>query len=220
MMALNLYFHALVYIALASPSSVLSVDSLMQSSLRRPSRFAADDGAGSRAAFIFAARRSARLDSGGFCSCAGQRAPQFFRSRRPSLSQSTGLHVGSHSADADRGDLLTPETYADARSAEHQVEDVITARASDAFRSTDFAHTPHLSPELEDAETCYQAALLAKAAHEFAEMAEKENKQSRAAMLEREREMEWIEKRDDAALNEADSLMEEIQAIANSSNST
>lgn len=111
----------------------------------------------------------------------------------------------------DRHDLLTPETYADSRSAEHRVEGIITAAAADAFRATDFAHEPHLSPELADVETCYEIALLANAAHEFADMADKENRQSRAAMLERERESEWIEQYDVEAVMEAEALIEEIE---------
>mmetsp|Transcript_17583 Transcript_17583/g.38068 ORF Transcript_17583/g.38068 Transcript_17583/m.38068 type:complete len:510 (+) Transcript_17583:32-1561(+) len=91
-------------------------------------------------------------------------------------------------------EILTPATFADSRSAKHQVKDVITSKACEAFDSTDFAHEPHLSPELEDAEAAYEVALLASAAHELADMAEKENRQSRAAMLEREKELEWIEK--------------------------
>lgn len=90
-------------------------------------------------------------------------------------------------------DLLTPGTYADARSAKRRVKDEISSKALEAFSSTDFEHEPHLSPELEDAELAYEVALIANAAHELADAAEKESRQSRAAMLERERELEWIE---------------------------
>ncbi|KAL7544079.1 hypothetical protein ACHAXR_013510 [Thalassiosira sp. AJA248-18] len=105
----------------------------------------------------------------------------------------SGEDVDVHNDD----DLLTPETYADSRMAKNQVKDVITHKASEAFDSTDFAHEPHLSPELEDAETAYEVALVASAAHELADAAEKENRQSKAAMLEREKELDWIEKHED-----------------------
>ncbi|KAL9184455.1 hypothetical protein ACHAXT_002541 [Thalassiosira profunda] len=90
--------------------------------------------------------------------------------------------------------ILTPGTYADSRSAKQQVKLKVSQTASDAFKSTDFANEPHLSPELEDREAAVEVALLANAAHELVEAAEKENRQSKAAMLERERELEWIEK--------------------------
>ena len=94
-------------------------------------------------------------------------------------------------------ELLTPETYADSRSAKRQVKDIISHTAMEAFDETDFEHEPHLSPELEDAEAAYEVALLASAAHELADAAEKENRQSKAAMLEREKELEWIEEHED-----------------------
>lgn len=47
-------------------------------------------------------------------------------------------------------EILTPETYADSTSAEIQVEDIITTKASEAFASTDFDTEPHLAPELEN----------------------------------------------------------------------
>ncbi|KAL7544080.1 hypothetical protein ACHAXR_013511 [Thalassiosira sp. AJA248-18] len=94
-------------------------------------------------------------------------------------------------------DILTPETYANSRMAERQVEDTIFRTAFEAFDSTDFAHEPHLSPELEAAEAAYEVALLASAAHGLANAAEKENQQSKAAMLEREKELAWIEKHGD-----------------------
>lgn len=102
-------------------------------------------------------------------------------------------------ADADEEEctaddcLLTPQIYATSDDAEHKVEDNIFSKASSAFESTDFEHEPHLSPELEDAEAAYEIAAIANAAHAFAESAEKESKQSMEAMLEREKEMAWIQ---------------------------
>ena len=51
--------------------------------------------------------------------------------------------------------LLTPETYADSKSAENQVENVIMDVAAEAFQSTDFTSQPHLPPELENCEVTY-----------------------------------------------------------------
>ena len=92
--------------------------------------------------------------------------------------------------------LLTPGTYADSNSAERLVTDTVFAKAPEAFDSTDFTNDPHLSPELEDAEAAFEIALLANAAHAMADAAEKENRQSKAAMLEREKELDWIEHHD------------------------
>eukprot|EP00581_Thalassiosira_minuscula_P020076 CAMPEP_0183715866 /NCGR_PEP_ID=MMETSP0737-20130205/9944_1 /TAXON_ID=385413 /ORGANISM="Thalassiosira miniscula, Strain CCMP1093" /LENGTH=596 /DNA_ID=CAMNT_0025945035 /DNA_START=46 /DNA_END=1837 /DNA_ORIENTATION=+ len=112
------------------------------------------------------------------------------------------------STSSQEDDLLTPETYADSRSAKRAVKDTILSKASEAFQSTDFAHEPHLSPELEDAEAAYEVALAASAAHELAESARKESHQSRAAMLERERELEWIEQHgEDGGEDDADVSM-------------
>lgn len=97
--------------------------------------------------------------------------------------------------------LLTPGTYADSNSAERLVTDTVVAKASDAFDSTDFENEPHLSPELEDVEAAFEVALLANAAHAMADAAEKENRQSKAAMLEREKELEWIERHDEGNSN-------------------
>mmetsp|Transcript_36611 Transcript_36611/g.76823 ORF Transcript_36611/g.76823 Transcript_36611/m.76823 type:complete len:561 (-) Transcript_36611:53-1735(-) len=105
--------------------------------------------------------------------------------------------VPSQYSTSDDHEILTPETYANSNMAKRQVKDIITSKALEAFDSTDFAHEPHLSPELEDAETAYEVALIASAAHELADAAEKENRQSKAAMLERERELEWIEEHGD-----------------------
>ena len=52
--------------------------------------------------------------------------------------------------------LLTPETYADSDSAEHEVENIIIDTAADAFQSTDFTTQPHLPPELENCEIVYE----------------------------------------------------------------
>jgi hypothetical protein len=93
--------------------------------------------------------------------------------------------------------LLTPQIYASSDDAEHKVEDNIFSKASIAFESTDFEHEPHLSQELEDAETAYEVAMMASAAHAFADAMEKENKQSMDAMLEREKEMKWIQEHED-----------------------
>lgn len=82
--------------------------------------------------------------------------------------------------------LLTPGTYADSNSAERLVTDTVVAKAPEAFDTTDFDNEPHLSPELEDVEAAFEVALLANAAHAMADAAEKENRQSKAAMLERE----------------------------------
>jgi len=54
--------------------------------------------------------------------------------------------------DKENNELLTPETYADVDIAENQVEDTIINKASEAFKSTDFEHEPHLSPELSNCE--------------------------------------------------------------------
>ena len=97
--------------------------------------------------------------------------------------------------------LLTPGTYADSNSAERLVTDTVVAKASEAFDSTDFENEPHLSPELEDVEAAFEVALLANAAHAMADAAEKENRQSKAAMLERERELEWIERHGEGESN-------------------
>jgi hypothetical protein len=97
--------------------------------------------------------------------------------------------------------LLTPGTYADSNSAERLVTDTVVAKASEAFDSTDFENEPHLSPELEDVEAAFEVALLANAAHAMADAAEKENRQSKAAMLERERELEWIERHGEGGSN-------------------
>ena len=94
-------------------------------------------------------------------------------------------------------DILTPETYADSKMAIHEVRHTILHAASEAFDSTDFTHEPHLSPELEVAEVAFEAALLANAAHELVGASEKENRQSKAAVLEREKELELIEDHDD-----------------------
>ena len=94
-------------------------------------------------------------------------------------------------------DVLTPETFADSKMARHEVRDTILHAASKAFDQTDFSHEPHLSPELEVAEVAFETALLADAAHELAGAFEKENRQSKAAMLEREKELEWIQDHDD-----------------------
>ena len=56
--------------------------------------------------------------------------------------------------------------------AKHQVKDTML---STAFDSTDFAHEPHLSPELEGVETKYEVALLSNDA--------------RAKEMEREKEL-------------------------------
>lgn len=97
---------------------------------------------------------------------------------------------------SDDGCDLTPSDYADSNSAKNKIQDTILTKASEAFDATDFAHEPHLSPDVEDAEAAFEVALLANAAHELVEAAEKENRQSKAAMLEREKELEWIEKHD------------------------
>ncbi|KAL7545253.1 hypothetical protein ACHAWF_008603 [Thalassiosira exigua] len=113
--------------------------------------------------------------------------------------EATAINMGEGGRERKNAgdDLLTPETYADSRLAKLQVKDTIIHTASDAFQSTDFTHEPHLSPELEDAEVAYEVALLANAAHGLADAADKENRQSKAAMFERERELEWIEKQDE-----------------------
>ena len=97
--------------------------------------------------------------------------------------------------------LLTPGTYADSNLAERLVTDTVVAKASEAFDSTDFKNEPHLSPELEDIEAAFEVALLANAAHAMADAAEKENRQSKAAMLERDKELEWIEHHDEGESN-------------------
>lgn len=89
--------------------------------------------------------------------------------------------------------LLTPQIYANSDDADLKVEDNISSKASTAFESTDFEHEPHLSPELEDTETAYEVAAMADAAHALADAAERESKQSKDAMLEREKEIEWIQ---------------------------
>jgi len=123
------------------------------------------------------------------------RPPRYVPSQQPiPLSMA---FAGGDNTNYNNNEILTPETYANSRMAKRQVNDTILSTASEAFDSTDFAHEPHLSPELEDVETAYEVALLASAAHEMADAAEKENRQSRAAMLEREKELEWIEKHDD-----------------------
>ena len=60
--------------------------------------------------------------------------------------------VGAQPMSSNNSDdeILTPETYADSTSAEIQVEDIITTKASGAFASTDFDTEPHLAPELEN----------------------------------------------------------------------
>mmetsp|Transcript_2054 Transcript_2054/g.4417 ORF Transcript_2054/g.4417 Transcript_2054/m.4417 type:complete len:780 (-) Transcript_2054:137-2476(-) len=99
--------------------------------------------------------------------------------------------------DEEPNPLLTPQTYATSHCAESRVETDIASTASTAFASTDFAREPHLSPELDATETALETVLLAKAAHELVEAAEGEREQSSMAVLEREREMEWIESRGD-----------------------
>lgn len=97
--------------------------------------------------------------------------------------------------DEEPNPLLTPQTYATSHCAESRVENDIASTASTAFASTDFARQPHLSPELEATETALETAVLAQAAHELVEAAEREREQSSMAVLEREREIEWIESR-------------------------
>ena len=107
------------------------------------------------------------------------------------------ITTGDDDTETFDDEVLTPGTYANSRMAKRQVKDTITNAASQAFDSTDFTHEPHLSPECEDVETAYEVALLANAAHELADAAERENRQSKAAMLERDKELEWIEKHED-----------------------
>jgi hypothetical protein len=108
------------------------------------------------------------------------------------LTESVTSNLGEEECIADDC-LLTPQIYATSDDAEHKVEDNIVSKASTAFASTDFECEPHLSPELENAEAAYEVALIATAADAFADAVEKESKQSMDAMLEREKEMSWIQ---------------------------
>ena len=76
--------------------------------------------------------------------------------RSPLIKLSVVVHSSSLSMlpddDKENNELLTPETYADVDIAENQVEDTIINKASEAFKSTDFEHEPHLSPELSNCE--------------------------------------------------------------------
>lgn len=114
------------------------------------------------------------------------------------LSSSTPTRLTSVNAEVDEEDdvRLTPGTYATSSSAERQVDNEIEENASMAFASTD-KNEPHLSPELKDAEVAYEVALAASAAHAMADAAMKESKQSMAASLEREKEMQWIQNHED-----------------------
>jgi len=101
---------------------------------------------------------------------------------------------GDEDGDEDGDDgVLTPGTYATSGSAELRVEEAIAYSASDAYATTDFDDEPHLCPELEDAEAAAESRLDAEAARMLAEAAEKESRQGRASVEEREREMGWIE---------------------------
>ena len=106
------------------------------------------------------------------------------------------INKGQEDNDSD-STLLTPQTYAASEDAEQKVEDNITHNAFTAFAATNFDQEPQLCPELENVEAAYETAMMANAAHAFADAAEKESKQSMAAMLEREKEMQWIQNHDD-----------------------
>ncbi|KAL7473215.1 hypothetical protein ACHAXS_013631 [Conticribra weissflogii] len=117
--------------------------------------------------------------------------------------------------DEENDPLLTPQTYATSHCAESQVETDIASTASTAFASTDFAHEPHLSPELEAVETALETVVLAKAAHALVDAAEREREQSSMAVLEREREIEWIESRQGLGRDEESlGVVDETEEIA------
>ncbi|KAL7520178.1 hypothetical protein ACHAWX_004923, partial [Stephanocyclus meneghinianus] len=114
------------------------------------------------------------------------------------LGESSSIINNGHEDNGSDSTLLTPQTYAAAEDAEQKVEDTITHNAFTAFTATNFDQEPQLCPELESVEAAYETAIMANAAHAFADAAEKESKQSMAAMLEREKEIQWIQNHDDS----------------------
>ncbi|KAL3803842.1 hypothetical protein HJC23_004004 [Cyclotella cryptica] len=114
------------------------------------------------------------------------------------VGESSSIINTGHDDNGMESSLLTPQTYAASEVAEQKVEETITDKASIAFAATNFDQEPQLCPELENVEAAYESAMIANAAHALADAAEKESKQSMAAMLEREKEMEWIEKHEDS----------------------